>query len=191
MKARILICVMALLVVVGCVPESTDMQAFTEKVTLLSSKVDAYQSEVGGIVDLLEADSIISENIVAKIDKTNEEIDRIQPQITDVAEAIANADYISGDDVGNIFKAAKGTVAATATWNQYAAPILLGLSLVEGIVLLLVKRSKDKEAAKRQADKEGREQTLRELAAMPEAEITAPVVKSMMYKAIGDRRAVT
>lgn len=192
MKARILICCMALLLVTGCLPEATNMQAFSENVTLLSTKVDDYQTEVGEIVDLLEADKIISEDIVAKIDKANEEIDRIQPQIIDVAEAIKDADYISGDDVGNLFRAAKAGTAASAPWNPYAMPILLGLNLLEGVVILLVKRSKDKEANKRQADKEGREKTLREIATLPEVGITAPVVKAMMYSNIGEaRRAIT
>lgn len=190
MKARILICVM-MLVMVGCLPESTDMQTFTEKVTLLSTKVDAYQLEVGGVIDLLEADKIINEDIVTKIDKTNEEIDRIQPQIVAVAEAIKDADYVTGDDVGNIIKAAKTGTTASAPWNPYAAPILLGLTLIEGIVLLITNQQKKKEAAKRQADKEGREKTLREIAVLPPVEVTAPIVKSMMYSNIGDaRRAI-
>lgn len=192
MKTRILICCMALLMAAGCSPEAADIQAFSEKVTLLSTKVDDYQTEVGEIVDLLEADKIISEDIVTKIDKANEEIDRIQPQIIDVAEAIKDADYVTGDDVGNLFKAAKAGTAASAPWNPYAMPILLGLSLAEGIVILLVNRKKNEEAKKRQADKEGREKTLREIATLPEVGITAPVVKAMMYSNIGDaRRAIT
>lgn len=39
---------------------------------------------------------------------------------------------------------------------------------------------------KRQAEKQGRELALRELAAMDEKDITAPVVKKVMYKDIGD-----
>lgn len=39
---------------------------------------------------------------------------------------------------------------------------------------------------KRQAEKQGRELALRELAEMDEKDITAPVVKKLMYKDIGD-----
>ncbi len=41
---------------------------------------------------------------------------------------------------------------------------------------------------KRHADKQGRELSLRQLATMNEKDITAPVVKEKMYKAIGDAR---
>lgn len=49
-------------------------------------------------------------------------------------------------------------------------------------------RKRIKADKKRQADKQGRELALREIAAMNEKDITAPVVKERMYKAIGDAR---
>lgn len=173
----------------GCFPEAADIQTFTEKVTLLSSKVDAYQLETEGIIDLLEADGLISKELVAKVDKANEEIDRLQPQVVDIAEAIKDADYISGDDIGNVIRGTRAATTASAPWNPYAAPILLGLSLLEGIVLLFVNRNKNAETKKRDADKAGREKTLREIAALPEEKVTAPVVKSLMYNNIGIARA--
>lgn len=193
MKARLIICMMTvLLMVTGCLPESADIQGFSEKVTLLSAKVDAYQAETGGVIDLLVADGIISKELAVKVDEASEKIDRIQPLMTGVAEAIKNTDYVSGDDVGNIIKAARAGTAATAPWNPYAAPILLGLSLLEGVVLLLVNRSKNKEAAKRDADKAGREKTLREIATIPEDKLTAAAVNALMYSNIGEaRRAIT
>ena len=41
---------------------------------------------------------------------------------------------------------------------------------------------------KRQADKQGRELALREIAAMKDNDVTAPVVKELMYRAIGEAR---
>ena len=49
-------------------------------------------------------------------------------------------------------------------------------------------RKRKREESKRRADKDGRELCLRELAAMDEKDITAPVVKAMMYKDIGIAR---
>lgn len=172
----------------GCLPDEVEMHNFTEQVVLLSDKVDAYQAEMGEVVDLLEADNILSKEIVEKIDKTNEEIDRIQPKITEVAIAIRDAEYVSGDDVGNIIKGAKAGTAATASWNPYATPILIGLNLLEGVLILLLKRRKDKIAKKRDADKVGREKTLREIAALPADKVTAPLVKSLMFNNIGEAR---
>jgi len=44
----------------------------------------------------------------------------------------------------------------------------------------------NKAEAKRQADKAGREKTLRDIAAMPEAEITVVLVKKLMFANIGE-----
>ncbi|GAH82869.1 unnamed protein product, partial [marine sediment metagenome] len=46
-------------------------------------------------------------------------------------------------------------------------------------------------AAKRDADKVGREKTLREIATMPEDKLTAAAVNALMYSNIGEaRRAI-
>ncbi len=50
-------------------------------------------------------------------------------------------------------------------------------------------RKRKKEEDKRRADKEGRELCLQELAAMEEKDITASVVKALMYKDIGLARS--
>lgn len=187
---RLLTITMALIFVGGCA--AADIQTFTEKVTLLSSKVDAYQAETEGIIDLLEADKVITKELADKIDKANEEIDTVQSQVVDVAEAVTGADYVPGDDFGNLFKAAKAGTVASAPWNPYATIIISILGLAEIITaLFLTKKSKDATTSenKRQADKTGREKTLREIATMDEATLTAPVVKSLMYNNIGAARA--
>lgn len=190
MKARILICTALLVSCSGCW-ESVQIKSFAEDVTQLSAKFDDYQVVIDDVLGLLERDGLITKELMGKVDKANEEIDRIQVQTTDVATAIKDADYVSGDDVGNIIKAAKAGTAATAPWNPYAAPILLGLTLIEGILLLIFKKKVTVATNKQQADKEGREKTLREIAALPTETINAPLVKSMMYSNIGDaRRAI-
>jgi len=174
---------LCLIFVGGCFPETADIQTFTEKVTLLSAKVDAYQAETSDIVDLLEADNIISTDIVAKIDKANEEIDRIQPQITDMAEAIKNTDYVSGDDIGNVIRAAKAGTAASAPWNPYATIIILGLTVLEGITaLFLAKKSKDATTSEKKytAHKQGVEKTVIEMSCEDELKL---------YGNIGEARA--
>jgi len=189
---KLILCMVLLVMPVGCLPEARDVQTFSKKAMLFSEKVDTYQKEMGDIIDLLKLEGIIKEELAVKIDKANEEIDRVQPQMLVFAKALQDAGMIEDDGFGNYVRLAKAGTTASTSWNPYAAPILLGLSLLEGIVLLLVNRSKKKEANKRQADKEGREKTLREIATLPDAEITAPIVKSMMYNNIGDaRKAIT
>jgi hypothetical protein len=176
----------------GCLPEAADIQGMTDNVITLSNKVDDYQKEVGNIVTSLEKVGVINEELVAKVDKGNEEIDRLQPQITDVAIAIRDADYATGDDVGNLFKAAKAGVGASAPFNPYATPIIIGLGILETITLFFLKKKNDKVVAsenKRLADKVGREKTLREIAALPALEVTAEVVDAKMYSNIGEARA--
>jgi len=148
MKSFIMMVTICLMLTIGsgCLPllDSTQIQALAEKTTLLSDKMDNYQAVMSDVVDLIEADKLISEEFADEVDKINEEIDRVQPQMVAVAEAIKNADYISGDDVANAIKAAKAGTVASAVWNPYATPIMLGLSLLEYILILLWKKEKKK-----------------------------------------------
>lgn len=68
------------------------------------------------------------------------------------------------------------------------------LNLLYGLIPIIVTwggnelRKRKIEESKRQADKNGRELTLRQLAEMDESKITAPTVKKMMFENIGTAR---
>ena len=196
MKTITLIICLALclpFIMVGC--KAMDEQAvegFSNDVQLLSLRIDDYQKEVVKIAEMLEADDLISSKVVVRLDKINEERDRVQPQIDRMVEAGKN---IESEDPWEIARVINTT---SAPWNPYAPPIAAGLLLAEAITVMFLKKKSDeskanatlyaKEFGKRVADKVGREKTLRELAAMDEKDVTASVVENMMYKNIGDER---
>lgn len=102
---------------------------------------------------------------IPELDNEINELLRVREQLEDVNEA------------------AKGL-------NPYYIPTALVLTILgEAGAIWKVSLNKIKAEAKRQADKAGRELALRQIAAMPEDQITAPVVKEKMYSAIALTRS--
>ena len=118
----------------GCIiPDAQQIQSFADDTKLLTEKIDDYQKVVVEVKNLAERDKLISEKTSRKLDKISEEVDRVQPHITEIADAVKNADYISGDDIGNALKAAQAANAASAPVNPYAPLINVGLGLIATI----------------------------------------------------------
>lgn len=145
----------------GCIPTTAEIQTLTSDVGKLMVAVDNYQ------------------------EKFAEEVDRVQADIVVINEAVKEK-----ADQG-IIEQMVATNEASRPFNPYADEVnaILGLvTVIGGIWAKGEIDKKNKAEAKRHADKEGRELALREIAVMPDAEITAPIVKRLMYKAIGDAR---
>lgn len=145
----------------GCIPTTAQIQTLTGDVDKLMLTIDNYQ------------------------EKFAEEVDRVQEDIVVVNEAVKEK-----ADQG-IVEQLVATNEATRPFNPYADEVnaILGLVTVIGGIWAKSEFDKRKESdAKRQADKAGREKTLREIADMTEAEINAPLVKKLMYANIGDAR---
>ncbi|MFH1281407.1 MAG: hypothetical protein ABIH91_01635 [Candidatus Omnitrophota bacterium] len=177
-KLRILIVALLMLPLVGCVPTRQDMAQITGQVDRLMLNIDVYQETVD---QLAESDVIDKQ----KTEKIQAEIDKVQGDVIDVVEAVKEK-----ADQGLVEQIRAGN-EASRPFNPYADEVnaILGLVTVIGGIWAKGEHDKKKNAeAKRQADKQGRELALRQLAAMPVAEITAPIVKEKMYKAIGDAR---
>ena len=108
-----------------------------------------------------------------------EEVSRVQSDIAVVNEAVkAKADQSFVDAFIEGWE-------ASAPINPYYG---YGALVIAGIKIFLDGKAKKKLSAKYQADKEGRELALREIAAMEKSEITAPVVDVTMFRAIGEAR---
>lgn len=192
MRTRIVLTMIVLSLMGGCIPLASDIQNVGQQTLNVSSKIDAYQAEVITLKEMVEADGLISESTANRIDKLSEEIDRIQPTLENVATAVRDADYIDGDTFGNAITGLQAANAASAPANPYAVPIGAGLTILAGLAEIMRRKEKTAhatETAKRKADKEGRELTLREIASMDNATVTAEVVKERMYKNIGNARA--
>jgi len=179
MKKLFVVAILALEMLVfagGCIPTTAQIQTATNKTDTLMVVVDKLQETVGVLVK----DGIIESEKVKVIFK---EIDDAQEKIIAANEAIKEK---ADESALEQFKAGWET---TKDYNPYYVPGALILTILgEAGALWKVNQNKNKVNAKRQADKEGRELALREIAAMPDTEITAPVVKAKMYKAIGDAR---
>ena len=192
MKLRIAVTMIVLsLMFGGCIPLASDIQNVGNQTLLVSEQIDALQDGVASMAVEFEKNKLISAETADRIKKVSEEIDRIQPTMVDVATAVRDADYVDGDTFGNAIKGLIEANTASAPVNPYAVPIGAGLTALGLIAEMLRRREKTArltEAAKRQADKQGRELTLREVASMGDS-VNPAVVKELMYKNIGNARA--
>ena len=151
----IALCLCALPPFSGCViPDAAQIRQFADEAKRLSDRVDDYQVVVNDVKTLLVEDKIISEKAAERIDKIGEEIDRVQPNIEAIADSVKNADYVDGDDIGNIVKGLQAANAASAPVNPYA-PLI---DAVLGVVALAaggfaVKKTRDAGRAELVLDK--------------------------------------
>ena len=174
----VLMCLMAIsLAGLGCVPTTAQIQTATNKTDALMVVVDKVQETM----DVFVEKGIIESE---KVKKLSAELDKAQEKIVAANEAIKD----KADE--SALEQAKAAWDTTKDYNPYYVPGALILTILgEAGALWKVNRNKNKINAKRQAEKEGRERTLREIADMTEAEVTAPLVKKLMYENIGEARA--
>lgn len=164
MKKWIVVAVM-FLSLAGCVPTTEQVLNLGQDVDLLMDKIDDQQSK-----------------LIAQIDK-------VQEHVTLVNEAVKLAKTLPE-------KAAAG-IEASRPFNPYADEMVVGLGLLISIGGLFMRKSNKEATAnaklyatehkKRQADKQGRENTLRKIAA--ENISSAASIKAVMYDEIGKARA--
>ena len=149
MKKWIVVIVLAVLAG-GCVPTADQIRGVGDDVGNLSILIDNLQAAVS------ESQMVESE----KLNKINKEIDRIQPTVQEIANAMQEANYVDGDDIGNAIVAAQAVNAASAPVNPYAVPIGAGLTLA-GLILEILRRKEKNEKetaeAKYAAHKQGAE----------------------------------
>jgi hypothetical protein len=177
---------------------SQQMQTAAQATQQYVQQVDLYQQAAEQLAAALKVTGVIDPNMLAAVQKIQSEIDRIQPQITQVAQAVQNAGYEVDDDTLTVLlKAAQAGNAASTPFNPYAIPIgaiLSLLSIILGIFAAKKKAEADANAAaatqaqaKYQAHKQGVELTLKQAEADSEAKVKE--VAALMYKNIGDARA--
>lgn len=200
MLTMVLVCA-AVIPLAGCdeskqlKPE--DMIALVTRIEQASDQIDEAQAIADQIKNLLQTTGVIDANLVAKFEKINEEINRVQPQVQQIAAAIKQADYSPDDDtLMLLLKAAQAGNAASASFNPYAMPIGLGLSLATIIAGWFAARERAKKAqaeaaaaeyaAKYQAHKQGVERTMKEMSASESPEVRK--LETKLYDNIGAAR---
>jgi hypothetical protein len=151
----VLLCA-CMLPVAGCDEEqgisSADVQAFASQVQQLNGRLDNVQVLGDQLKAGLQTTGIVDANLAAKYVKVNNEIDRVQPQVQQIAQAIKQAAFSPEDDtVTVLLKAAQAGNAASAPFNPYAVPVGIGLSLATVIAGFFAARERAKKAAAQEA----------------------------------------
>jgi len=202
MLTMVLVCA-AVIPLAGCDESNKlkpeDMSALVTRIEQASGQIDEAQAIADQIKNLLQTTGAIDANLVAKFEKINEEINRVQPQVQQVAAAIKQADYSPDDDtLMLLLKAAQAGNTASSPFNPYAVPIGLGLSLATIIAGWFAARERTKKAqaeaaaaeyaAKYQAHKQGVERTMKEMSASESPEVRK--LETVLYDNIGAARQV-
>ncbi len=191
----IVLCCILSLGVMGCdenkvTPEQA--QEFAERIKILTTKMDDYQAATVGALTTLESYGVVDADLIAKYERIDEEIDRVQPQIEDIAAAV-KATQLTNDEIANWLAILQAANQASVPFNPYALPISAGLALA-GFVYGLIKRKDandkkveaEKSALKYQAHKQGVEKTMKEVSALGSEEIRK--VEPQLYNNIGEAR---
>lgn len=179
-----LLVVVVMFVCSGCFPiAATDMRQLATHVQELSGKVDTYQEATSGVIGALAEHDLVSDEVVVKVDKVSEEIDRVQPQVAAIAEAIKTGEYSNKDTLTTILEAIRTGNRASGAFNPYALYVEIGLTGIIAVLGLFAKRKADeakKNGLKYQAHKAGVQKTAIELDQNKEL---------LLYENIGKARA--
>lgn len=165
-KWKICLSVMLLAIVLGCAScDEDEIQQLTQQVEQLNANVDEYQQATGEVMETLGGYGLIDEDTIAATIKVSGEIDRVQPQIAAIAEAIRVAEYSGGDDLTTILEAIQAGNRVSGAFNPYALYVEAGLTGVIAILGLFAKKKANEAKAselKYKAHKEGAEKTMKE-----------------------------
>lgn len=176
----------------GCEETFTpqQMQALAAQNEVLQVQLDKVQVVATEIAAEIQAAEIVDAEALAKLAKLNEEIDRVQALMDGIARALKNV-ALTGDTAQDFIAQLQAANTASGGVNPYVVPIGAGLSALSLFLGWLAKREntgKVKVQKKYQADKQGRELTLREVATLGK-ESTPEMLKELMYKNIAKARA--
>ena len=141
-------------------------------------------SDLQATVDQMIADGLVAPEVAAEVEKVSAEIDRVQPQLAEIARAVADAEYSGGDNLTTLIEGLQAGNEASAPFNPYAGYIQLGLGGAAAIAAWLA-RQKAREAgaykAKYTAHKQGIESA--------RLAINNPEFNAIAYDKIGEARA--
>lgn len=112
-----------------------------EQLESLSAQLVMYQAAVTEMGVELEKSGVIDANSAAKLAKFNKEVDRITPQIREIAAAVKAGEYsVLDDDVITLLKALKQVNLGTSSFNKYATLIDIALAAIITILGFFVKK---------------------------------------------------
>lgn len=166
-KWKICFSAMFLIVILGCAScEEEEIQQLAEQVAQLNANVDEYQQATGEVIETLSGYGLIDEDVIVTTTKISKEIDRVQPQVAVIAEAIRAAEYSGGDDLITILEAIQAGNRVSGAFNPYALYVEAGLTGVIAILGLFAKKKANEAKAselKYKATKQGVNKTMKEM----------------------------
>jgi len=186
----IMFCVALMLGCAGCEESLTpaDIQALAAQQEVLQQQLDTVQAAATQMVEAMAAAGIVDPDLVATIAKINEEADRLQAQIDVIAQALQGVP-LTGEAAQDFIAQLQAANAASSSFNPYAVPVGIGLSILSIVLGWLARRNAAaaaKEKLKYQAHKQGVERTMKEVSASPTAAVKA--VETQLYANIGEAR---
>jgi len=184
-RISILTILLSCLIFSGCDSSLTpeQIQAWSGQIAGISEKIDGYQDATTAGLDKLTDAGLLDDDTRGKVDKIGAEIDRVQPQLESIAEAIANAEITGEEEIQRWLELARAANEGSAPINPYAPYIEIGLGGLASVAAYFAAR-KAKEAktagSKYAAHKAGVERA--------KLDLTAESNK-VIYDAIGDARS--
>ena len=188
MRRLITFCsVVSLLIMFSGCATTGQVNELTDSTKLFMSKVDKYQTIAMDAFDLAKRDNFISEKTYATVVDFSNDVNNMKPQLSKIVKAVDEAPDNAASKTRAGLEAASPLIPP-----PYNTLLLLGVGIWEAVTL---KRKRDsdialvKESGKRRSEKAGTEKTIRTLATMESANITADVVKDLLFENIGVERS--
>lgn len=189
-KSILIVCLLVVFALQGCGNELSpeEIKEFATQIEAMSDKLDGYQDAADSLTGFLGDYGVLEDEVIAKAEKINAQIDKVQAQITAITEKLGIVDY-SDNGFEALLEAIQEANRASMAFNPYSPQIEIGVSAA--ILLLgLFAKKKAKEAADNAALAEKNE--LKYKAHKAGAELTMranPEIASELYRHIADARA--
>ena len=179
---KVMLILLLCLPMMGCI-EPVQVQELAGRLDTLTKTTDSLQKAADSVTLALAEGEFVDPEVIDKVRKINEEIDRVQPQITSITEAVAKID-LEGEDWEQWLAVVEAANAASAPFNPYAAPIGAGLAVLSAVLGIFLKKKSNEAAVanlKYQAHKIGTE----------ELKLAHPDIALELYKNIGEARSAS
>lgn len=193
MKKVMLGCVLVVALLLG----GCDEEAFTPEMIqslaaqneVLQQQLDNVQAVAREVAAEIRAAGVVDWDVKVKLDKVNEEVDRVQAQIDKIAQALQDVE-LTGDAAQDFIAQLQAVNAASAGVNPYVLPVggvLTALSIVLGWIAKRNGAEASKQTKKYQAHKQGVELTMKEVSASSDSDVVA--IEAQLYANIGAARS--
>lgn len=115
------------------------MQAAAAQAQVATEKLEAMQEMLAPAIAAIEAGQIVEPAVIEKVNKAQEEIARVLPQVAQVSQDLQAHEFTSSGWQG-IVETAAVVNTATSGFNPYAAPISAGLTVLSVVLGFFAKR---------------------------------------------------